>query len=207
MRSRQTATIPPRGVLVIDSFITAAECKAILAELEDASWHSSMVLQSQSNGTRTQIREDYRSSLSLRQEWFSAKLQQLIEKVEQSLSGAFACDPARLELWQATRYNPGDRFFYHLDAGSWRRTKAGERVRSYLLYLNTPRRGGETHFRALNIRIKPKAGRLIAWNNLLPTGGCDYAMVHAGTEVLAGTKTTLVTWERERCIRKEGKSK
>jgi prolyl 4-hydroxylase len=200
-------TVPNREIHIVDSFIKPAVCREILAELQDANWHSSMVIQHGSSAYRTAIHEDFRSSRSLRQEWFSDRLQDLVVQGEKALAEYFGCDPARLELWQATRYEPGERFSYHLDAGSWRRSKAGERVRTYLLYLDSPKKGGETHFRALDIRIRPKAGRLAAWNNLLPTGGCDHAMVHAGLDVIAGTKTTLVTWERERSFRKEGKSK
>jgi prolyl 4-hydroxylase len=39
---------------------------------------------------------------------------------------------------------------------------------------------------------------LVAWNNLLPNGNCNHAMVHASLPVTAGSKTILTTWERER---------
>jgi prolyl 4-hydroxylase len=207
MKRDKFATVLDRKIYIADSFIKPAVCRKILAELQDAHWHSSMVIQHGSPANHTAIREDFRSSRSLRQEWFSDRLQELVIQVEKDLAEHFGCDPRRLELWQATRYEGGERFSYHLDAGSWRRSKAGERVRTYLVYLDTPKKGGETHFRALDVRVRPKAGRLAAWNNVLPSGHCDYAMVHAGLDVIAGVKTTLVTWERQRSFRKEGKSK
>ena len=194
--------VPPRQVRVVDGFISPTACRAILRELDKSDWHSSMVIPQGAKRYRTEVRENFRTSLTTRHEWFSQTLQDAVIGIEQKLSKRFGCDPLKLEDWQATRYGPGDRFGYHLDAGSWTRSRGGERRRTYLLYLDVPAQGGDTHFRALNIRVRPKAGRLVVWGNLLPTGRCDHAMIHAGLEVQEGTKTTLVTWERLRRVRK-----
>jgi prolyl 4-hydroxylase len=153
----------------------------------------------------SEIREDFRASATAEQDWFGPKLLRIIARIERRLTRLLACDPARFESWQATRYGKGGRFNYHVDGGYWKRSAAGDRKRTYLLYLDRPQNGGETHFRALNITVSPKPGRLVVWENLLPSGQCDHAMIHSGLEVRKGTKTTLVTWERERLFRKEGK--
>jgi len=70
-----------------------------------------------------------------------------------------------------------------------------------IIYLEPPQRGGETFFRALNYKIKPETGKLVIWNNLLPSGKPDYGMIHAGLPVLEGSKTILVTFERQRICR------
>jgi prolyl 4-hydroxylase len=49
-------------------------------------------------------------------------------------------------------------------------------------------------------------GRLLVWNNLLPNGNCNHAMVHAGLPVTDGSKTILTTWERERRYAKNRES-
>jgi prolyl 4-hydroxylase len=193
--------VPYRHPLVLDGFLSSRECRTILRELADSSWHSSMVLRHGASRYRTEVQENYRASLTTRHQWFSAELRRLVTEIEARLQRAFGSDRRTLEWWQATRYEPGDHFDYHLDAGSWGRSKAGERARTYLLFLDSPARGGETHFRALDVRVRPKPGRLLVWQNLLPSGGCDHAMVHAGLEVKKGVKTTLVTWERQRPVR------
>jgi prolyl 4-hydroxylase len=194
--------VPHRHPLVIDRFVTPGMCRAILCELEQSSWHSSMVLRHGASRYQTEVHEDFRASLTTRHDWFSAGLRRLVEDIEGRLAATFGCDPRTLEWWQATRYERGDHFDYHLDAGSWGRSRAGERARTYLLFLDSPALGGETHFRALGVRVRPIAGRLLVWQNLLPSGGCDHAMVHAGLEVKRGVKTTLVTWERQRPVRR-----
>ncbi len=203
---RRAAPTPlrPRTLIVRDSFISASECASILRELEHSYWHSSAIINKRSGRVRLEVLEKYRGSTTSHQQWFSARLNSIVRRIEQRLRGDFGCDTSALESWQATRYEKGGRFDYHVDGGSWKRSAAGERKRSYLLYLVAPNAGGETHFRALDVLIKPEPGRLIAWENLLPSGECDHAMIHAGLPVRRGTKTTLVTWERQRPLQKEG---
>ena len=195
----------PRQVLVVDSFVSKEICNQILDDLEHSYWHSSAVIEFRSGRHYSAVRENHRDSLTAQQAWFGPKLRRMIRRIEKRLSSFLPCDPLRLESWQATRYGKGGRFGYHIDGGYSKQSAGGDRKRTYLLYLDAPERGGETHFRALNITVAPKPGRLVAWENLLPSGRCDHAMIHGGLEVRKGRKTTLVTWERERFVRKEGK--
>jgi prolyl 4-hydroxylase len=194
----------PRQVLVIDSFVSEEVCGQILDDLESSYWHSSSVLQLRSGRQYSEVREHFRASATADQRWFGPKLNRIIGRIQKRLSILLPCDPLRLESWQATRYKKGGRFDYHVDGGYWKRSAAGDRKRTYLIYLDSPQKGGETHFRALNITVAAKPGRLVVWENLLPSGHCDHAMIHGGMAVLKGTKTTLVTWERERSLGKEG---
>jgi len=203
VRKLRSHALSPRQVLVVDSFISLGLCDQILEDLDCSYWHSSSVIQRRSGRLHTEIREHFRASVTAQQRWFGPKLLGIIKRMEQQLSVLLQCDPRRLESWQATRYEKGGHFDYHVDGGQWKRSAGGDRRRTFLIYLDAPRQGGETHFRALGITVAPKPGRLVAWENLLPTGECDHAMIHGGLEVRNGTKTTLVTWERERSIRKE----
>lgn len=192
-------------MLVFDAFLGTESCDQILEDLDHSYWHSSGVVELQSGRHQTQIREHFRASTTAQQAWFGANSLRIIRGIEKRLSTLFSCDPVCLESWQATRYEVGGRFGYHVDGGYWKRSAGGDRKRTYLLYLDTPKQGGETHFRALDITVAPKPGRLVAWQNLLPSGQCDHAMIHGGLVVLKGKKTTLVTWERERSFRKGDK--
>lgn len=142
-----------------------------------------------------------RKSQTSGQSWFSDELNEVLATIEERLAHLLSSSRRHFEEWQATRYNTNDAFDYHVDGGNWEHTAAGERKRSFVIYLDTPARGGETRFRALNRTIAAKAGRLLVWNNLLPTGKCNFAMIHAGLPVEEGTKTILVSWERQRPLR------
>ena len=125
--------------------------------------------------------------------WF----QQELRRIEESLARLLDIRSLNLEPWQVTRYECGEAFDYHLDCGGGQAHPSGERKRTVMVYLETPESGGATHFRALNLEIAPLAGRLVVWNNLLPTGKCNFAMIHSGQPVLRGCKTALLTWEHE----------
>ena len=191
------------GLAVLDDFLTPDELAAITRELQFTHfWHSSVV--------RYNGREDspaYFSSTRVSQTsgqvWFGDELNECLAKIEDRLAILLRTSRDRFEEWQATQYQPGDHFDYHVDCGNWAGSSAGERRRSMILYVEAPAEGGQTRFRALNRTIEPAAGRLLVWNNLLPSGKCNFAMIHAGLPVRSGCKTVFVSWERERRLRSE----
>jgi prolyl 4-hydroxylase len=138
-----------------------------------------------------------RRSMSLHLPAFRRLASNQLEAVEARLSAQFFISANRLEPWQMTRYRRGDGFDYHLDCGSHAGHLTGERVRTILIVIEEPAQGGATHFRALRTNVRPRLGRLLVWNNLLPTGRCNHAMIHAGRPVWRGRKTILTTFEHE----------
>lgn len=189
------------GVAVLDDFVTRSECSLILKELEYTHWADSPVVKYTGDENSPAYFSDIRKSQTSGQVWFNDELNGILANIEERLALTLASSRNRFEEWQATRYGKDDRFDYHVDGGNWERTAAGERKRSIIMYLDTPLLGGETRFRALNKTITAQAGRVLIWNNLLPTGKCNFAMIHAGLPVVEGTKTILVSWERERQLR------
>lgn len=189
------------GIAVVDDFIAPSECGLMLQELEFTHWADSPVVKYIGDENSPAYFSHMRKSQTSGQIWFSDELNHALVVIEERLARLLACSRKHFEEWQATRYGKNDRFDYHVDGGNWERTIAGERKRTIILYLDTPLKGGETRFRALNRTIPARAGRMLVWNNLLPTGKCNFAMIHAGLPVEEGTKTVLVSWERERQLR------
>ena len=173
----------------------------MLAELDCALWRPSLTYQKQQDGSYRNQLSPLRVSDTAHIEWFSDPLKSMLASIDRRLHQEFGVDPAYLEDWQATDYPPGGKFDYHLDAGYWDDHHAGDRILTFLLYLNTPSRGGATHFRALDKTVAARTGRLLVWNNLFPNGNCDARMIHSGTPVIAGRKTTLVSWQRQKKYR------
>lgn len=189
------------GIVFIDGFLSEEECSRILEELDYAFWKPSLTYQRQQNGRYLNVLTPLRVSETAQQEWFSSELNAILGRVEKRLQKFFGVHPAYLESWQATDYRRNGKFDYHLDAGYWDDHYAGDRILTFLLYLNTPLKGGETHFRALDRSVKAKAGGLLVWENLFPNGDCNCLMIHSSTPLLKGKKTTLVTWQRQRNYR------
>lgn len=180
-------------VTVMDDFISANDCRRMLAETARGKWFKSQV-----QAQRSRVGSLDRTSESLMLPSYSAWAKTCLRRIECRLAAFLRVDPSRLEPWQITRYRRGEYYDYHLDCGAWARHPSGERVRTVMIVLQAPVRGGATHFRALARSVRPVAGRLIAWENLLDTGGCNHAIIHAGRPVWQGCKTILTTWEHER---------
>ena len=58
--------------------------------------------------------------------------------------------------------------------------------------------GGETYFVDIGIKLEPKPGVLLLWNNAKPDGSPNEATIHAGTPVIKGTKYIFTKWYRTR---------
>ncbi len=67
-----------------------------------------------------------------------------------------------------------------------------------MVFLNTVEEGGETHFTQVGVKLEPKPGVLLVWNNALPDGSPNPDTIHAGTPVIRGSKYVITRWYRTR---------
>jgi predicted 2-oxoglutarate/Fe(II)-dependent dioxygenase YbiX len=74
---------------------------------------------------------------------------------------------------------------------------AGDRVVTFLLYLNDAYEGGETHFLRPDVRYKGRTGDALFFANLRD-GKPDATSLHAGTAVTQGEKWLLSQWIHDR---------
>lgn len=108
------------------------------------------------------------------------------------------------ETTQVQRYLVGNQFKEHTDwfepsADEWKCAgKRGQRTWTVTVYLNDVDEGGETHFSRLNLRMKPKTGRAVIWNNLLPSGAGNHDTLHEGCPVIRGRKFIITKWFRDK---------
>jgi prolyl 4-hydroxylase len=188
-------------VVCSDLFVSPEICRQILRELRFTLWRPSGVSYRGRDGSIGTRRSMGRRSETSTQQWFSQQLRAHVDSLETRIERSFGISPERCEAWQATRYGPGGRYDFHLDAGYHEREPAGERAVSFLLFLDTPQAGGATRFRDLDLEFAAEAGRLLSWRNLLSDGSIDRRMYHAALPVTEGHKTVLVTWARERKLR------
>jgi len=203
----QTGNLGPRttfindDIVVIDGFLSPKESRFVREELEVTFWEPSLTYQPQPSGVYENRLLPFRVSESAQQMWFGDEVIGALDRIEKRLESIFRLEASYLEQWQATRYERQGKFDYHLDAGYWGEHHAGERILTFVLNLETASRGGGTHFRALDIYVEPRAGRLLIWNNLFPSGDADHRMIHSSTPLLRGKKTTLVSWLRQKQFR------
>ena len=67
-----------------------------------------------------------------------------------------------------------------------------------MVFLNVPEKGEETYFPAVDVKVPPRAGTLLTWNNLNAKGEPNTNTLHQGMPVLVGVKYIVTKWYRER---------
>lgn len=75
--------------------------------------------------------------------------------------------------------------------------QGGQRIMTFIVYLNTVEAGGETLFPALDLKVQPKQGRVVMFDNV-SNGKIDPLSLHASAPVLVGEKWAMTRWIRER---------
>ena len=73
----------------------------------------------------------------------------------------------------------------------------GQRTWTAMVYLNDVEEGGATWFPRAGIRVSPRRGLLLAWNNMNPDGSPNPATLHEGMAVVSGVKYIVTKWFRE----------
>jgi prolyl 4-hydroxylase len=129
----------------------------------------------------------------------------LTKRVEARISTLMGIEPAHGETIQGQRYAPGQQFkphhdFFYTSEPYWPEQErvGGQRTWTVMIFLNEPEAGGHTNFPKAKVKIAPKAGNLLAWNNLDAHGEPNEMSLHQGSPVEAGTKYIITKWYRER---------
>lgn len=76
----------------------------------------------------------------------------------------------------------------------------GERIFTFLVYLNDDYAGGETEFPELGVRHKGRRREALYFTNALPDGRPDPRMVHAGRPPTRGEKWVMTQFVRSRAV-------
>jgi prolyl 4-hydroxylase len=105
---------------------------------------------------------------------------------------------------QAQHYAVGQQFKGHTDyfePGTKEflqyASQRGQRTWTFMLYLNDGCEGGETEFPDLKIKIQPKQGSALIWNNLLPNGRPNHLTLHQSHPIISGEKWVITKWFRD----------
>ena len=128
-----------------------------------------------------------------------------VRKLQRRLDDLLGIDPSYGETIQGQRYLPGQQFQAHCDwfftdAAYWptEKTRGGQRSYTAMIFLNEVEAGGSTDFGHIGLRIEPKRGALLAWNNADAEGVPNTWTLHAGMPVQAGVKYIITKWYRTR---------
>jgi prolyl 4-hydroxylase len=128
-----------------------------------------------------------------------------VTAVESRLDALTGLDPRHGEALQGQRYAVGQEFKPHHDFFDtaqlyWKdqQSVGGQRTWTAMAFLNTPEAGGQTNFPTAGVKIAPKPGNLVIWNNMDDYGAPNPGSLHQGMPVERGVKYVLTKWYRER---------
>ncbi|MEM6826793.1 MAG: 2OG-Fe(II) oxygenase [Pseudomonadota bacterium] len=180
-------------LFAVGDFLSAEECARLCNMIDETARPSSLHEIGYDSGFRT----SYSGDLD--------PLDSFVKGVSRRIDDLLGVDPAIGEAIQGQRYLPGQEFKPHNDwfyttEKYWQheRKRGGQRSWTTMAFLNEVEEGGETHFTHIGIKIEPKPGVLLIWNNALEDGSPNLDTMHAGTPVLKGTKYVITKWYRTR---------
>lgn len=101
---------------------------------------------------------------------------------------------------QVIHYYSGEEYKTHMDPSLSRNKNEGIRHRRFtcLCYLNDVDQGGETEFPNLNMKVSPKMGRMVYFDNYHKNGDVNYKSSHRSVPVENGEKWAFNLWYHEK---------
>jgi prolyl 4-hydroxylase len=128
-----------------------------------------------------------------------------VQSIEGKITEMMGIDPTQGETIQGQRYAVGQQFkghhdFFYEQADYWPdmvRT-GGQRTWTAMAFLNEVESGGETFFEKAGVKVTPRRGNFLVWNNLDALGAPNLFSMHQGLPVAAGVKYIITKWYRER---------
>ncbi|MFA5962923.1 MAG: 2OG-Fe(II) oxygenase [Sphingomonas sp.] len=173
-------------------FLDVAQC-ANLRRMIDANRRPSTLL-------ADPYEPNYRTSESCDMDRWSPD----VRPIDEAIAMLLGIDPDNGETMQGQRYAIGQQFrphhdYFHEKEAYWPRMVAcgGQRTWTAMIFLNDVEEGGATWFPQAGIRVAPKRGLLLAWNNMNPDGSPNTLTLHEGMPVVKGTKYIITKWFRE----------
>jgi hypothetical protein len=128
----------------------------------------------------------------------------VIEVVRTRISAATRIPIPVFEPTQVLHYNPGEEFKPHHDfldpanPAHGGQLANGQRIATFLIYLNEEFEGGQTQFPDVGVEFRGKTGDAIFWANVDMEGRPDRLTRHAGLAPTRGEKWVLSQWIRDR---------
>lgn len=178
----------------VDNFLSDKECDAVVRLMRKHLRPSTITVKSPDKYFRTSSTCD----LSLLKSKF-------VKDLDKKIAEAIGIRLAYSEGIQAQHYEVGQEFKKHTDffePGTKEymenASRTGNRTWTFMIYLNTVPKGGETKFFNIDYAIAAEKGKAVIWNNLYPDGCVNYDTLHAGLPVKEGHKDIVTKWFREK---------
>jgi prolyl 4-hydroxylase len=178
-----------------DNFLTKNECLNLI-EIINSNLRPSTVSDPKDECTVS----DYRTSKTSDLHYFD---NDFFLHIDRKISNYMGLSPFLGETMQAQKYEPGQYYKEHWDffMPTTKEYKVycgwmGQRTWTSMVYLNDVEEGGETYFKHLKLKVKPKQGTLVTWNNLYKNGLPNLKTMHEACPPTSGPKYVITKWWR-----------
>lgn len=125
--------------------------------------------------------------------------------VRERIAAATGLSPRALEATQVLHYGPGQRFEPHFDVldpaqpgHAAEIDRHGQRIVTFLLYLNEGYEGGATNFPRAGVSFRGRRGDGLMFANVDLAGAPEPLALHEGAPPTRGEKWLLSQWIRDR---------
>jgi hypothetical protein len=195
---RKALSATPR-IRVIEGFATPMECRWVI-DAARAHLGPATVFDHQTGALVLDPARN-NSAVSLMFE----EMDVISEILRTRISAATRVPVPAFEPAQILRYEVGQEFVPHYDfmdenSPGFLEELAGhgQRIATFLIYLNEDYEGGETAFPTAGLQCRGRTGDAIFWANLDTAGRPDPLTLHAGLPPTSGEKWIFSQWIRER---------
>ena len=200
-RDGQTMQVAMRvtapDVVLLDNFMTAAECDELCALSKSTLTKSTVV----DDATGNAVNHAHRTSLGT---YFALGQYPLVAKIEARIGEITGTPVVNGEGIQILNYAGGGEYRPHFDyfpdneGGRVHTAVSGQRIITVVMYLNDVTAGGATVFPDLKLSVYPKKGSALYFSYFNAQGQVDPSTLHGGAPVLEGEKWIATKWIRER---------
>ncbi|MFT3728476.1 MAG: 2OG-Fe(II) oxygenase [Terricaulis sp.] len=185
-------------VRVFDGFARPEECDWLIARCRHRLHAAQVYEQSASELSQNAGRSNTEASYELD----ASDL--VLSVVQDRIARATAVPVENFEVAKLLHYNPGEAFLPHhdfLQPGMQAEIEQhGQRVATFLLYLDDQYEGGETEFCESGIKFKARKGDALFFFNVDGNGAPDPASLHAGLPPTSGEKWLFSLWLRGKTV-------
>jgi len=183
-------------VVVFGGLLSDEECDALVAAARPRMQRSETV----DNATGGSEVNEARTSRGM---FFERGESALIDRIERRLAALVDWPLVNGEGLQILNYRPGAEYKPHYDyfdpvhpGSATILRRGGQRVGTFVMYLNTPTEGGGTTFPDVGLEVAPIKGNAVFFSYDRPHPSTR--SLHGGAPVISGEKWVATKWLRER---------
>jgi prolyl 4-hydroxylase len=179
----------------LDNFLSPEVCRDLVGLIEQEKKRSTVADPNDSG-----LVGNYRTSSTAN---LSCIKHTAIDTVNNKLRDLLDLDMFLGEAIQGQKYKPGEYYkehndYFHPGTAEFKTYTEwmGQRTWTTMIYLNDVEEGGETYFKRLNCKFKPKEGTIVFWNNLYRDGRINPKTLHEALPPIKGDKYIITKWWR-----------